>query len=221
MSLILPAPNVVTAFEQLVRRRRATQHFGNDEVPAEVIEAALQLASEAPSGYNIQPWRFVVLRDPAARKRLRAAAFDQEKITEAPVVIVACAEHDAWQDQMDEILLTRARRSGRGEEDQSKAKKQALDFIATLPREVWLNRQVMIGFTYLMLAFEALGWDTAPMEGFQPDKVREAVGLPEKAAVVALLAVGRAAGSEPPHPGRLPIDVIASGERFDAPLELH
>lgn len=220
MSLILPAPNVVEAFEQLVRRRRATPHFTNEEVPPEVIESALQLAAEAPSGYNIQPWRFVVLREAASRARLRAAAFDQEKITEAPVVIVACAEHDAWQEHMNEILLTRARRNGRVEEDQSKARQQALDFIATLPREVWLNRHVMIGFTYLMLAFEALGWDTAPMEGFKPDMVREGVGLPPDAAVVALLAVGRAAGAEPPHPGRLPVEAIASGERFGTALNL-
>jgi nitroreductase len=160
-----------------------------------------------------------VLRDAGSRARLRAAAFDQEKITEAPVVIVACAEHDAWQERMEEILTTRARRSGQPEQDQSKARQQALDFIATLPREVWLNRQVMIGFTYLMLAFEALGWDTAPMEGFKAAAVREAIGLPDDAVVVALLAVGRAAGAEPPHPGRLPIDALVSGERFGTTIE--
>jgi nitroreductase len=221
MSLILPSNSVVAAFEQLVRRRRATPHFNGEEVPAAVIESAFQLAGEAPSGYNIQPWRFVVVRDPEVRARLRAAAFDQEKITEAPVVIVACAEHDAWQDRMEEIFRTRARQNGRAGEDQSKARQQALDFIATLPREVWLNRQVMIGFTYLMLAFEALGWDTAPMEGFDSAAVREVVGLPANAAVVALLAVGRAAGAEPPHPGRLKLADIASGERYGVALNLH
>lgn len=219
--MILPAGSMVATFEQLVRRRRATPHFSNEEVPAAVIESALQLAAEAPSGYNIQPWRFVVVRDEGIRGKLRKAAFDQEKITEAPVVIVACAEHTAWQKRMDEIFRTRARKNGRADEDQSKARQQALDFIATLPREVWLNRQVMIGFTYLMLAFEALGWDTAPMEGFKPSAVREVIGLPADAAVIALLAVGRATGTEPPHPGRLAVDDIASGDRFGAPLDLH
>lgn len=218
--MILPADNMVATFEQLVRRRRATPHFSSEEVPAAVIESALQLAAEAPSGYNTQPWRFVVVRNADVRRRLRAAAFDQEKITEAPVVIVACAEHDAWQERMDEILRTRARNSGRPDEDPSKPRQQALDFIATLPREVWLNRQVMIGFTYLMLAFEALGWDTAPMEGFKPAAVRDVVGLPPNAAVVALLAVGRAAGTEPPHPGRLAVADIASGDRFKVALDL-
>lgn len=220
MSLVLSSSSTVAAFEQLVRRRRATPHFTSEEVPATVIESALQLAAEAPSGYNIQPWRFVVVRDAEVRTRLRAAAFDQEKVTEAPVVIVACAEHDGWQEHMDEIIRTRARKSGRPNEDPSKSRKKALDFIATLPREVWLNRHVMIGFTYLMLAFEAQGWDTAPMEGFKPDAVREVIGLPPDAAMVALLAVGRAAGAEPPHPGRLAISVIASGDRFGTALDL-
>ena len=220
MSVSLPPASVAATFEQLVRRRRATPHFTGEDVPAAVILSALQLAAEAPSGYNIQPWRFVVVREKDARARLRAAALDQEKITEAPVVIVACAEHDAWQERMDGIIRTRARQQGRPDEDPSKPRQQALDFIATLPREVWLNRQVMIGFTYLMLAFEALGWDTAPMEGFKPAAVREVIGLPPDAAVVALLAVGRAAGSEPPHPGRLAVADIASGDRFGAPLDL-
>src|SRR5688572_21064258 len=151
MSLVIPQANLVAAFEQLVRRRRATPHFTAEEVPAPVIEQALQLAAEAPSGYNLQPWRYVVVQDPDVRTQLRQAAFDQEKITEAPVVIVACAEQDAWQDHMEPIFGTRARRSGRAAGDTSKSRQQALDFINTLPREVWLNRHVMIGFTYLML----------------------------------------------------------------------
>jgi nitroreductase len=218
MSLLVPPTNMVAAFEQLVRRRRATPHFTSEAVPPAAIEAALQLAAEAPSGYNLQPWRFVVVQQADNRARLRKAAFDQEKITEAAAVIVACAEHDAWREHLDEIFHTKAGRTGRAGEDQSKVKQQALDFIATLPREVWLNRHVMIGFTYLMLAFEALGWDTAPMEGFNAPAVREVVGLPPDAAVVALLAVGRAAGAEPPHPGRLGVGDIAYGERFGQTL---
>jgi len=220
MALTIPSSSVAAAFEQLVRRRRATPHFHDEEVPPAVIAAALQLAAEAPSGYNIQPWRFVVVRDAEVRSRLRAAASGQEKVSEAPVVIVACAEHDKWQDHVDEIFRTRARHQGRANEDQSKARQQALDFIYTLPREVWLNRHVMIAFTYLMLAFESLGWDTAPMEGFDAAAVRDVIGLPADAAVVALLAVGRAAGIEPPHPGRLKLTDIASGDRYGVPLNL-
>lgn len=218
MTSVLPQAHVLTAFEQLVRRRRATPQFGGDPVPARDIDAALALAAEAPSGYNIQPWRYVVVRDATVRSRLREAAFGQEKVSAAPVVVVAWAERDAWQERMGDIMRERARRTGQPERDIEAGRKQALDFIGTLPREVWLNRQVMIGFTYLMLAFEALGWDTAPMEGFQAPAVRDVAGLPDDAVVVALLAVGRAAGAEPPHPGRLGVGDFASGDRFGAAL---
>lgn len=218
MSLLIPPSNLAAAFEQLVRRRRATPHFTGEAVPASVIETALHLASEAPSGYNLQPWRFVAVQQADVRARLRQAAFGQEKITEAPVVFVACAEHDAWQARLDEIFRTKAGRTGHAGEDLAPVRQRALDFIATLPREVWLNRHVMIGFTYLMLAFESLGWDTAPMEGFDAGAVREVIGLPADATVVALLAVGRAAGSEPAHPGRLAVGDVASLDRFGQPL---
>jgi nitroreductase len=221
MSLVVPTDLAGPAFEQLVRRRRATPHFTDEPVPPEAIAAALQRAAEAPSGFNLQPWRFVIVRDPDIRSQLRAAAFDQEKITEAPVVVVACAEREAWQEHMDAIFQARALRTGRAGDDLAGPKRKALNFINTLPRDLWLNRHVMIGFTYLMLAFESLGWDTAPMEGFKAADVRQAVGLPEDAVVVALLAVGRAAGAEPPHPGRLEVGDIAFADRFGHAFNLN
>jgi nitroreductase len=217
MTPSIPVQEEALSLEQLARRRRATPHFGPDPVPAAVIATALRIAAEAPSGYNTQPWRFILVQDDAQRARLREAAFDQPKVSEAPLVVVACAERDGWQAHLDEIILTRAQRSGRKDSDLAGQKRAALGFIETLPREVWLNRPVMIGFTYLMLAFESLGCDTAPMEGFSAPAVRTVVGLPDDAVVVALLAVGHAAGPPPAHPGRLAIDVIAASERFGQP----
>lgn len=206
----------VQTLETLFLRRRATPSFRDEPVPQEVIDRALRLAAEAPSGYNFQPWRFLVLRSPERRAQLRAAAFDQTKITEAPVAIVATADRDAWRRDADEILRLQAKRTGRDLSDPAKLEKlkgSAFEFIDQLPREVWLTRQVMIAFTYLMLAFESLGWDTAPMEGFDTSAVREKLQLPASTEVIALLAVGRAADPIKAHPGRLPVDRIAYEER--------
>lgn len=214
------SPAEAGALEALVRRRRATPRFLPDPVPREDIDHALRIAAEAPSGYNFQPWRYLLLRSPERRARLRQAAFDQEKITQAPLVIVATAHREAWRQPADEILRTQAARTGRDPDDagkREKAKSSAFDFIDHLPREVWLTRQVMIGFTYLMLAFESLGWDTAPMEGFDAAAVRDALGLPPDTEVIALLAVGRGAEPAKPHPGRLPIERIAHDENDGTP----
>ena len=71
---------------EVLLERRATNKFTDEEVPAEVLEAVLRLGAQAPSGYNFQPWRFVVVRDADARRRLQQVAFNQPKVAQAPVV---------------------------------------------------------------------------------------------------------------------------------------
>jgi nitroreductase len=207
----------LSALEDIVIQRRATPHFSHDPVPEEVIDTALSIASQAPSGYDLQPWRFLVLTEAAQREKLKAAAFGQAKIGEAPVMIVAMAQREGWKARADEIFRTRASRSGMDWAQVDRAKQAAFSFVAQLPPGVWENRQVMIAFTYLMLAFEFQGWDTAPMEGFDAAAVRAAFDLPEDTEVIALLAIGRARDVDPVHPGRLPVSEIAYRERFGAP----
>jgi nitroreductase len=215
----LQRPETISFLEDLVIQRRATPHFKPDAVPAEVLETALSVAAQAPSGYNFQPWRFLVLTELAQRKRLQAAAFGQAKISEAPAVIVAFSQREGWKEKVDEIFAIRASQMEKVDlAAQEKSKKAAFDFISHLKPGVWANRQTMIAFTYLMLAIEAQGWDTAPMEGFDAAAVRSAFDLPADTEVVALLAIGRAAQPEPPHPGRLPVSEIAYRERFDTPF---
>jgi nitroreductase len=204
-------------FAHLAEQRRATQHFRDEPVPDSVIETALAIASQAPSGYNLQPWRFLVLTSPERRAKLRQAAFDQEKITEAPCAIIAFGEREGWKQHVDAIFHTSTARRGVDPSSAEKIKAGALGFISHFDPALWLNRHVMIAFTYLMLAFESLGWDTAPMEGFDADAVKKAFELPNDAEVVALLAVGHAK-AENAHPGRLTVDHIAYRERYGEPL---
>lgn len=209
--------DLALSFGELLHNRRATPSFEDTAVPAEDLDRILEFAREAPSGYNFQPWRFLVLRDPRQRARLREAAFDQPKITEAPVVIVAFAPREAWKETADEILRSAAANAGGAARDPAKIKNSAFAFLDKLDRATWLNRQVMIAFTCLMLAAEVLGWDTAPMEGFDAAAVRSALGLSEDCEVVALLAIGRAKEPRKQHPGRLPVERIAFDDRADQP----
>lgn len=212
-------PEVLSMLEDVVIQRRATQHFTAEPVPREILETALSVATQAPSGYNFQPWRFLVLTEAERRQQLQQAAYGQTKIMEAPVMIVAFACTEGWKDRIDEILRMRAEQTGQNDpEAQRKSKENALAFISQLPPAVWVTRQVMIAFTYLMLAIESQGWDTAPMEGFDAVAVREALDLPPDAEVVALLAVGRGAPPDAPHPGRLPVSEIAFRDRTDMPF---
>jgi nitroreductase len=69
----------VEAFRDRVRRRRTVRDYAPDDVPQEVIDAAIGAAASAPSGANRQPWKFVVVRDPETKRRIREAAEAEER----------------------------------------------------------------------------------------------------------------------------------------------
>ncbi len=66
-------------FEDVMRRRRTVRHFSAKPVPQSVIEQLVAIAGSAPSGANKQPWRFVAVRDPVVKSRIRAAAEKEER----------------------------------------------------------------------------------------------------------------------------------------------
>jgi nitroreductase len=176
---------------QVLLDRRATAHFKPDSVPEEYLEAILRFGTQAPSGYNLQPWRFLVVREKENRQRLKTAAFGQQKIAEAPVVIIAYAIQNDWRNYFDDILEEGVRRGCTSRDTLPELKQQAANFLEKqISQSVWLNRQTMIAVTSMMLLAGAFGLDTAPMEGFDPLAIGRAFGLPENAEVIALLAVG-------------------------------
>lgn len=66
-------------FHAALRRRRSVREFSDRPVPRDVIENALRAAGSAPSGANLQPWHFAVITDPAAKRRIRVAAEEEER----------------------------------------------------------------------------------------------------------------------------------------------
>jgi nitroreductase len=130
----------------------------------------LKLALQAPSGYNLQPWRFIVVQDEPNRRKLQKAAWRQARISEAPVVVIAVGLEENWERRASDVLREGVQRGAGKIEGLEQQKQQAVDFLANIPIEAWLNRQVMIALTAMMLLAEAYGFDTAAMEGFDPDK---------------------------------------------------
>jgi len=202
---------------QVLLDRRATMRFKPDEpVPDEFLYAILSFGAQSPSGYNLQPWRFIVVRDEENRRRLRRAAMNQAKVAEAPVVIIAVGVKSDLEQRADQVLREGARRGAGKFEDVENAKRGATKFLSTIPLDVWLNRHTMIAVTTMMLVAESYGFDTAPMEGFDPAAVKREFGIPAEDEVVALLAVGRAEKPEKAYPGRFPVEQTVFSERYGA-----
>jgi nitroreductase len=210
-----PDGRAIKPITEVLVDRRATSHFKPDAVPEEYLEAILQFGAQAPSGYNLQPWQFVVVREKAGRERLQKAAYNQEKIGEAPVVIIAFAIKDDWKNHIDAVFQEGVRRGYGKPEMIPGMKKMASDFLEKgIPQTIWVNRHTMIAVTTMMLVAEAYGLDTAPMEGFDPAAVRREFGLPENAEVIALLAIGFGAAPDKPYGGRFALSEIVHDEHF-------
>src|SRR5262245_25275634 len=110
----LPAKQVngspLKPITQAILERRATPHFLPDLVPDNYLDAIVRLALQASSGYNLQPWRFIVVRDEENRKRLQKVAFNQPKVAEAPVVVIAVGLKEEWRRTADEVFREGAKR---------------------------------------------------------------------------------------------------------------
>jgi nitroreductase len=205
---------------QVIAQRRATPSFDGSPMPTADLRRILEAGLQAPSGYNMQPWRFVVVRAPEQRRRLRAACFNQAKVEEASAVIVACGDEDGWRSGDLEEMLRLGREGGMPENYAEQAKINIPNYLSNHPDfAMWLNRHVMIAFTSMMLMAEALSYDTAPMEGFEQEKVREVLKLPLSYHVVALLAIGHLKGSDKFFGGRFSMARTVFGEEFGKPLK--
>jgi nitroreductase len=203
---------------QVTLERRATPHFTSDPVPEEILNSILLLGAQAPSGYNLQPWRFIVVREEENRKRLQKAAFNQPKVAEAPVVIIAVGMKDEWKERAPEVFEEGAKRGAGDVATWEKAKDGAIKFLTGMQKmDVWVNRHTMIAVTTMMLVAESYGFDTALMEGFDPAAVKTEFGIPDEGEVVCLLAIGRGAEPEKAYPGRFELERIASSERYGEP----
>lgn len=209
---------------QAIKERRATPSFLPDPVLEDDLRKILEAGLSAPSAFNLQPWRFVVVRDARQRARLRQAAMKQPKVEEAPVVVVACADLEGWRSGDVDELIRLAQQHACGDEVRyASMRRNIAGFFGSTPGDVggiapdfavWANRQTMIAFTTMMWMAEVLGYDTAPMEGFYEDQVKAILGIPAYVRVVALLAIGHRKGEDKPFAGRFAMQHTVFGEKW-------
>jgi nitroreductase len=183
-------------FQDVMRSRRAVNFFDPDrDVSQADLEKLLETASRSPSGFNFQPWRVAVLREPAQKAKLRALAWDQPKVTEAPVVLLFLADTEAWKvySPSFERQFSYLVQSGRFKPEQRE------EFIAAVAGIYGQTPEKSLAFAVKNTAFFAMtfmyaaadaGYVTHPMDGFDHDGVRAAFAIPDRFWIPLLLAVG-------------------------------
>lgn len=204
---------------EAIEQRRSTPSFDGRPIPEADLQKILEAGQNAPSGFNLQPWRFIVVRAQDQRRRLRAACFNQANVEEASVVIAACGDQDGWRTDTEEMIRM-GLESGMTENYAESARVSIREYMSDHPNlSAWLNRQVMVAVTTMMWLAEVMGYDTALTEGFEPEKVCEVLKLPLSYVPVTLLGIGYLKGPDKFDGGRFSMQRLVFDGEYGKPLK--
>lgn len=218
---IQPSINLKTAIES----RRAVRSFKPDLIPPEILREILRLGLRAPSGFNLQPWRFIVVRSQDNKEKLKACAFNQRQIGEAPVVLICCGDRRATRSENIEAVIQLGKELGAVNDAFADYMRQSVP--ATFEHrpsfeslETWTNRHTMLAVAHLMIVAKSFGVDSCPMEGFVGAQVKEAFQIPDEVDVCCLLPLGYAGEPFKSYGGRFATNKVCYGESYGEPFYL-
>lgn len=204
--------------EEAARRHREARAF-DPTAPLEpaVLDRILSIATLAPSPFDLQPWRFVVVRDEAARRRLMGCARNDPRAGRAPVVVVVLAYHHPDRTHLEPMLAARIASGACTPAQAAEIRGRAASALRDVSdRASWATRSAMPAAALLILAAESLGVGSAALEWFDDESVRRELGVPDDHSVACLIALGRATEVGPP-PGRFGLEEVCRAEHFGGP----
>jgi len=164
---------------EAIETRRSIRAFTNEEVSEEEVQKLIDAARRAPSAGNIQPWEFVIVRDPKIKQELSVAALNQNFIKEAPVVIVVCADEarSSW---------------GYGSRGAS----------------LYCLQDTAAAIQNLLLAACALGLGTCWVGAFHENEVAKVINTPRNVRPIAIIPVGHPAEKPRARPKRSISEIV-------------
>ena len=180
--------------------RYATKKFDPaKKIPDSDWAALEQALILTPTSYGLQPYKFLILTDPALRVRLVPASWGQTQPVDCSHYVVFAARAQNTEADVDRYIARMAEVRGAAPEALAGFKKVLMGDVVHGPRGQvaleWAARQAYIALGNFMTSAALVGVDTCPMEGFEPAKYDEILGLPAQGfrAVVACAAGYRAA----------------------------
>lgn len=198
------------AITQIIENRISANQFDTKRSVSQAeIEELVRLATCAPTAFNFQNWRFIAVHTPAAKERLKAVAYGQQKISDAAVTFIVIGTLEphlglskALQPSLQSGLLDQAMHdswvgmatSGYADKPQ-RQRDEAI-------------RSASMGAMTLMLAAQGMGMISGPMIGFDPAGVAKEFALTENEVPAMLVAVGYDAPGNWPQKPRLPVSQV-------------
>ncbi len=194
-----------------IESRRAVKHYDpNHQMTKEDEDKLLTLATQSPTAFNIQNWRFVVVKDPDLRKQIREVSWDQAQVTDASLFIILCADRKSWEKDPGRYWQN--------------APQEVQDFMVPAIDQYYRDkdrvqqdeamRSCGIAAQTLMLAAKAMGYDSCPMDGFDFKAVAKLINLPKDHSIAMYVAIGKGTKEPWPRGGQLNLAEVVIENKF-------
>ncbi len=197
-------------FEAIESRRSVKSFDISHKMSTDEITKILDLAVLSPTSYNIQNWRFVIVTDQKIKDRLSELSHGQRQVAEASLVIILCADLNAWDkyperywaniaEEPRNALVESLRNSYRGKPQQQRDEAM---------------RSCGMAAQTIMLAARSMGYDTCPMKGFDYDEVGKLIHLPSDHVISMMVVIGKKAKEPGVRGGQLPLSDVVFENSF-------
>ncbi|MBC7250741.1 MAG: nitroreductase family protein [Anaerolineae bacterium] len=213
--------SLAEAAMKIIEDRRSIRDYTDEPVSEEHLKMILEAARLAPSGENAQPWRFIIVKDPATRKKLGAIAgggsgrrFTAEFVTKKMQERFASLEDEAKKKAVFEKLT-----SGRVSAFLADA---PVSIVVCGKKDVWdLPYDTSAAIENMLLMVTALGlgacWVIAPCIDIRDEeRLKDLLNVPEGFKVISIVAVGHPTRPHRPRP-RIPLHELVYSETWDSP----
>jgi nitroreductase len=194
-----------------IEARRSVKHFDPIHVMQESeIRKIIEAGMLAPTAFNIQHWRFVIVQDKSLRQQIRELSWNQAQVTDASLLIILCADKMAWAKNPERYWQN--------------APQAVQDFLVPAIGQYYTGNDAAqqdeamrsCGMTAqnIMLAAKSMGYDSCPMDGFDFKKVAEVINLPHDQVISMFITIGKATKDANVRGGQLSYEEVVIRDKF-------
>jgi len=181
-------------FKDIVKKRYATKKFDGRKIPQEKVDELLEIIRMSASSFGLQPWKIKIIEDLELKEKLLPVSWNQPQITTCSHLLVFCANTDIEGNiaKYGKIM----NESGLADEKIKNSTSYMLKSMENkddMQRLHWAQRQVYLAVANAINGAKSLGFDSCPMEGFQPEEYSKILELPINLVPTTLVTIGYAA----------------------------
>lgn len=197
------------ALDLIVQRTSVNRFDPSHEIDEATIRELVRYASEAPSAYNFQNWRFIAVRTPTRKAVLCEIAYGQKKVNEASVTFIVCGRlrpHLALRDAL-QPFKNAGHVDAKAVDAMVASATQGYADDPQMQRDEAIRSASLAAMT-LMFAAQAMGLVSGPMIGFDAARVQAEFGLGADEIPALLVTVGRPLEGNWPRKPRRPVSDV-------------